>query len=420
MRITAVVVGAGQAGLAMSRLLADHGIDHVVLEKGEVANSWRTERWDSLRLLTPNWMTRLPGWAYRGNDHDGFMTSAEVVDMLDGYRASFDAPVLTGVSVDRVTMQADGSFRITTDQGVWMAEAVVAATGACSEPAIPLLATDFPARIDQVTAHRYRSPDQLATEDVLVVGASASGIQIADEIQRSGRLVTIAVGEHVRLPRSYRGRDIHWWMDAIGVLDERYDEVDDINRARRLSSLQLVGSPEHRTLDLNSLIASGVRPVGKLMRVAGETAQFSGGVTNLAAHADLKQSRLLDRIDAFAAEHELSNLLHDVWRPDPTRIDRPPTEFPLAAFGSVVWATGYRPTFSWLDAAIRDRHRRPVHDGGIAETPGLYFLGLPFMRRRKSNFIDGVGPDATEVISCLHAYLDHRRRRVQRTSATKV
>jgi putative flavoprotein involved in K+ transport len=307
MRIAVVVVGAGQAGLAMSRLLADSGIDHVVLEKGEVANSWRTERWDSLRLLTPNWMTRLPAWGYQGNDPDGFMTTSEVIDLLVGYRASFNAPVLPNVTVERVTMEANGNFRVATNQGIWVTEAVVAATGACGEPVVPALAADLPAGIQQLTAHRYRAPGQLAPGEVLVVGASASGLQIADEIQRSGRRVTIAVGEHVRVPRSYRGRDIHWWMDAIGVLDERYDEVEDINRARRLASLQLVGSPDHRTLDLNTLVAAGTRVVGKLLGVEGGRGQFSGGVANLVALADLKQSRLLDRIDAFEAEHGLDS-----------------------------------------------------------------------------------------------------------------
>jgi putative flavoprotein involved in K+ transport len=413
-----VVVGAGQSGLAISRLLGDHNIDHVVLERGEVANSWRTERWDSLRLLTPNWMTRLPAWRYRGNDPDGFMTNTEVIDLLVKYQASFDAPVTGNVEVESVKRQANGVFSVTTNQGMWTAKAVVVATGACSEPAIPALATELPTSIEQLAANQYRAPGHLVDGDVLVVGASASGLQIADEIQRSGRRVTIAVGEHIRLPRRYRGRDIHWWMDAIGILDERYDEVDDIGRARRLASLQLVGSSDHRTLDLNALVTAGTRVVGKLMRVDGRTAQFSGGVANLVVHADLKQSRLLDRIDTFASENGIDTGTHDVSRPNPTLIGDPPTELSLAGFGSVIWATGYRPTFSFLDADCFDRRRRPLHDGGIAAMPGLYFLGLPFMRRRKSNFIDGVGPDAAEIMCHLCSHLGHISG--QRTSATKV
>ena len=410
MRVPVVVIGAGQAGLAMSRVLGADGIDHVVLERGEVAHSWRTERWDSLRLLTPNWMTRLPGWRYCGGDPDGFMTGAQVVGLLEDYRRTLNAPVLTRVAVERVRARTTGSFEVNTDQGTWVADAVVAATGACSEPRLPALAADLPPAIEQIAALRYRNPGQLSEGEVLVVGASASGVQIADELQRNGRQVTIAVGEHVRLPRTYRGRDIHWWMDALGQLDERYDEVDDIDRARRLASLQLVGSPEHRTLDLNALVAAGVVPVGKLLRASGTTAQFSGGVAHLATGADLKQERLLDRIDELVAQRGLEAQLTAATRPDRTRLGTTPTELSLAPFGTVIWATGYRPSFSWLDPAAFDQRRRLVHDGGVSAVDGLYFLGLPFMRRRKSSFIDGVGPDAHELLPRVRSHLDRRGR----------
>ena len=317
MRTPVVVIGAGQAGLAMSHHLTGRGIDHVVLDRGEVANSWRTERWDSLRLLTPNWMTRLPGHCYDGPDPDGFMTKDETISLLGSYGCSFGAPIRTHVTVQQVRARCDG-FEVITDQGTWWCDAVVAATGASSEPRLPVVAGDVPARIDQLTALEYRNPSQLASGDVLVVGGSASGAQIADEIQRSGRNVTLAVGDHIRLPRTYRGRDIHWWMDAIGQLDERYEEVEDLTRARRLPSLQLVGSPERRTLDINALVAAGVCVVGKLMRVTGSVAQFSGGLTHLVANADLKQNRLFDRIDEHATDHDLDSVLPEPTRPEPT------------------------------------------------------------------------------------------------------
>ncbi|MDW3212595.1 MAG: NAD(P)-binding domain-containing protein [Ilumatobacteraceae bacterium] len=407
MRTPVVVIGAGQAGLAMSHHLTGRGIDHVVLDRGEVAQSWRTERWDSLRLLTPNWMTRLPGYRYQGGDPDGFMTKDETVAFLGTYRAHIGAPVHTHVTVERVRVGNPG-FEVVTDQGIWTCDAVVAATGASSEPRIPAVAADLPNRIEQLTALQYRNPTQIGNGEVLVVGASASGAQIADELQRAGRQVTVAVGEHVRLPRLHRGRDIHWWMDVIGQLDERYDEVDDITRARRLPSLQLVGSPERRTLDLNSLRDAGVGVVGKLMAVTGRKAQFSGALRSLAANADLKQNRLLARIDEFATEHCLDAELDDSTLPPPTQFDPPPTELELGRFGTVVWATGYRPSYTWLDRVAFDRRDRLVHDGGVCAVPGLYLLGLPFLRRRKSSFIDGVGPDAAELASHLHAHLDHR------------
>lgn len=409
MRTPVVVIGAGQAGLAISHHLTGRGIDHIVLDRGEVAHSWRTERWDSLRLLTPNWMSRLPGHRYEGNDPDGYMTKDETISLLTSYGQAFGAPVRSHVTVQQVRARAIG-FEVVTDQGTWSCDAVVAATGASSEPRLPAVAADLPTRIDQLTALQYRNPEQLASGGVLVVGASASGAQIADELQRSGRQVTLAVGEHVRLPRHYRDRDIHWWMDTIGQLDERYDEVDDLTRARRLPSLQLVGSPERRTLDINALLAAGVEVVGKLMQIAGSKAQFSGALRNLVANADLKQNRLLDRIDEFATEHALDAELPDPIRPCPTTLGHVPTELELGRFETVVWATGYRPGYSWLDRAAFDQRGRIRHDGGICELPGLYLLGVPFLRRRKSSFIDGVGPDAAELSSHLHAYLDQRSR----------
>ena len=407
MRTPVVVIGAGQAGLAMSHHLTGRAIDHIVLDRGEVAQSWRTERWDSLRLLTPNWMSRLPGYRYRGDDPDGFMTKDDTIAFLDDYGRSFGAPVRTHVTVEEVRLRGSG-FEVTTDAGVWSCDAVVAATGASSEPRRPAVAADLPGRIDQLTALQYRNPDQLADGEVLVVGASASGVQIADELRRSGRHVTVAVGEHVRLPRRYRGHDIHWWLDAVGHLDERYEEVDDIDRARRLPSLQLVGSSRPRTLDLNTLIAAGVEVVGRFMRVAGTRAQFSGALAHLVANADLKLNRLLARIDEFALEHGLDAELTEATRPPATAVGTVPTELDLGRFATVIWATGYRPSFPWLDRAAFDQRGRLVHDGGAGALPGLYVLGLPFLRRRKSSFIDGVGPDAAELAGHLHAHLDRR------------
>ncbi len=402
-----VVIGGGQAGLAMSYCLAGRSIDHVVLERGHTANSWRTERWDSLRLLTPNWLSRLPGWTYRGDDPDGYMTAAEVAEHLDGYRQSFDAPVLGGTEVVEVTATSAG-HRVRTNDGEWHARAVVIATGAASTPKIPKVAELLPGHIDQVTPIDYRNPAQLSDRDVLVVGASASGLQLADEIARSGRHVTLAVGDHVRLPRTYRGMDIHWWMDVIGQLDERYDEVDDIGRARRLPSLQLVGTPERRTLDLNAATEQGVDLVGRLVGVASDRAQFSGSLANYCASADLKEGRLLDRIDEHARDTGLDDEIEAPTRPDATRVGPPSLGLDLSSVGTVVWATGFRPRYPWLDAGLLDRKGALVHDGGILPAAGMYVLGLPFQRRRKSSFLDGVGDDAIELTAHLVEHLASR------------
>ncbi len=405
MRVPVVIVGAGPAGLAMSHHLVTAGIDHVVLERGDLAHSWRTERWDSLRLLTPSWMNALPGHGYRGGDPHGFMTAQETVAFLEAYRRRFEPPVLTGVTVAAVRRTADG-FAVIADAGTWQCDVVVAATGASSEPRVPALRAELPTRIDQLTALDYRRPAQLDPDgEILVVGASASGVQIASELQRSGRAVTIAVGEHVRLPRSYRERDVYWWLDAIGQLDERYDEVDDIDRARRHASVQLVGTNEHSDLDLNALGAQGVRCVGRLVGISGRTAQCSGALASLVANADLKQARLLHRIDEFVTSNGLEGEVGPPRPAQPTVVPAPPTSLDLAAFSTVVWATGYRPTYPWLDAAAFDHRHRVVHDGGVARMPGLYVLGLPFMRRRRSNLIAGFGRDAGDLAAHVRAYL---------------
>ncbi|MCB0993448.1 MAG: NAD(P)-binding domain-containing protein [Acidimicrobiales bacterium] len=407
-----VVIGGGQAGLAMSRCLTDRSIDHVVLERGDTANSWRTERWDSLRLLTPNWLTRLPGWQYQGPDPDGFMTAGEVAGFLDAYRRSFSAPVVGGTTVQRTTTSTAGHC-VETDNGPWQARSVVLATGACSTPHRPSFADGLPAAIRQLTPIDYRNPGQLPAGGVLVVGASASGLQIADELNRAGREVTLAVGEHVRLPRTYRGMDIHWWMDLIGQLDERYDEVEDLDRARRLPSLQLVGTPERRTLDLNAVTSNGVQIVGRLAGIDGHRALCSGSLANVCMLADLKQQRLLDRLDEYATDHGLDAEVGAPERPRPTELGPPQLEVDLRAIGTVVWATGFRPTYPWLDATLLDQKGQLVHDGGVLAAPGMYALGLPFGRRRKSVFLDGVGADARELTDHLAAHLD----RVARASS---
>jgi putative flavoprotein involved in K+ transport len=237
-RTTAVVIGAGQAGLAMSWWLAARSIDHVVLERGEVANTWRTERWDSLTLLTPNWQSRLPGHGYEGDDPDGFRTMPETIAFIERYASLVSASVRTHCPVTSVRSIGDG-YQVVTQQGTWHCKAVVLATGAFNIAQVPKLSAELPSGIAQLNAAQYRNPEGLEAGGVMVVGAAASGAQIADELQRSGRPVTLVVGEHVRAPRVYRGRDIQWWMDASGLNDERYDQVENLRRARALSSFQI-------------------------------------------------------------------------------------------------------------------------------------------------------------------------------------
>jgi putative flavoprotein involved in K+ transport len=372
-----------------------------------VANSWRRERWDSLRLLTPNWQSRLPGYRYDGRDPDGFMTMDEVIAFISRFAVVSAAPIRTQTTVTSVRRNDDG-YHVAATTGDLRCRSVVLASGACNVANVPAVREAIPSSIACVTAFDYRNPAQLPDGGVLVVGASATGVQLADEIHRSGRPVTLAVGEHVRLPRTYRGRDVLWWMDASGVWNQRYDEIDDLARARSLPSPQLVGTPERTTLDLNALAAAGVEIVGRLAAVRNGRAQFSGSLRNQFALADLKMNRLLDTFDEWARVHARDADVGPLERFEPTRPPaRPRLDLDLQSgeIRSIVWATGFRPDYSWLDVPVLDRKGHLRHDGGVVDSPGLYAIGLPVLRRRKSSFIHGAEDDARDIVAHLANYL---------------
>ncbi len=408
MRISTVVVGAGHAGLAVSHYLSQRSIDHVVIERGEVANSWRTERWDTLRLLTPNWQTRLPGQAYDGDDPDGFMTMDEVVAFIERYARLVAPCVETRTTVESLRRNGDG-YRVVTDRGAWQCPTAVLASGGCNRPKLPPFASALPGCVESLTPMDYVGPATLPEGGALVVGASATGVQIAEEVHRSGRPVSVAVGEHVRMPRVYRGADILWWMDRTGLHDERYDEIDDIGRARRLPSPQLAGTPERATLDLNALTDQGIRLTGRLAGISDGKAQFSGSLRNKCTLADLKLGRLLDTIDEWARDNDLDREVEPSHRFAPTRVaESPPLTLDLAGgeIRTVIWATGFEPDHSWLDVPVFDRKGGLRHDGGVVTgAPGLYRIGLNFLRRRKSSFIHGAQDDARDLVDHLAAHL---------------
>ncbi len=400
------MIGAGHAGLSVSRCLTERAIDHLVLERGEVANSWRRERWDSLRLLTPRWQSRLPGYQYEGADPDGYMSMAEVVDFVARYAVVAAAPVRTNTTVLSV-MPIDSGYHFTTTQGEWRCRTLVIASGSCNIANVPSLQQAIPPTIACFTALDYRNPDQLPDGGVLVVGASATGVQLAQEAWRSGRRVLLSVGEHVRLPRTYRGRDVLWWMESSGVWNQRYDEIDDLTRARGLPSPQLVGTPERITLDLNALSAAGVELVGRLSAVRDGRALFSGGLRNQFALADLKMNRLLDTFDRWAERVDV-----DADRPErfePTRVpatSRLQLDLRGGEISSIIWATGFRPDYRWLQVPVLDRKGALRHEGGVvADAPGLYAIGLPILRRRKSTFILGAEDDARDLTDHLAGFL---------------
>jgi putative flavoprotein involved in K+ transport len=396
-RIDTLVIGGGQAGLAMSRCLSDRSVDHVVLERGRVAERWRTERWDSLRLLTPNWQTRLPGFRYEGPEPDGYMSMSQLVAFFDRYAASFAAPIECATTVLAVE-NAGPNFRVQTNRGMWLAHNVVIATGYSDLPYVPPLAWQLSSRVVQIVPTRYRNPDQLPPGGVLVVGASATGVQLADEIHATGRPVTLAVGRHLRLPRTYRGRDIMWWLDAMGVFDQTVDDVFDVRTSRRQPSLQLAGRSDMRSLDVMSLNERGVRVLGRLVGAEHERVFFDDDLIATTAASDMKLAEMRLRIDTFIAKADLNTVaLPEPFEPTWTSflgVTKKTLDLQAAGIDTVVWATGFTRRYPWLRVAALDEHGGVHHRGGITPVPGLFVLGMHLQRRRKSAFIDGVGDDA--------------------------
>jgi putative flavoprotein involved in K+ transport len=335
------------------------------------------------------------------------------VATLSRYARLIGAPVRTTTLV-RAVRAAPRGFQIQANDDLLFARTVVLATGACNLAATPRVADAVPAPVTSLTPLTYRDPSQLPDGGVLVVGASATGVQLAAEIHRSGRPVTLAAGEHVRLPRTYRGRDIFWWLEGTGLLAERYDQIDDLTRARHLPSPQLTGTPEATMTDLNALTALGIRIVGRLGRITDGVAQFSGSLANTCALADLKMNRFLNRADEWATASGLDDELPPPHRFTPTHVDpRSPLELDLRSgeITTVLWATGFRPDHSWLDIPVRDRTGRLLHDGGVVTgAPGLYVLGLPVLRTRASTYIHGAGTDSGPLADHLHSFLSSQRR----------
>jgi len=391
-----IVVGAGHAGLAMSRCLTDRGVEHVVLERGRLGERWRTARWDSFRLLTPAWMTRLPGHEYGGDDPDGYLSVPDLLSYLDGYARSFGAPVHEATTVTRVRRDGHG-FRVLTDRGVWRCSHVVIATGYHSRAFVPAVAAGLPPDLVQVTTASYRRPDRLPPGGVLVVGASASGVQIADELVDAGRDVVLAVGSHTRLPRRVRGHDILWWLDRIGSLDRTIDEARDADVVRREPSLQLAGSD--RPIDLPALQRRGARLTGRLVGARAGEVTFADDLATTTQAAAARMIRTLTDIDQYAGRNGPSLVVPPVdTRSAPTRLHLGRT-----GIQTVVWATGFRPAYPWLDVPVIDPTGRIRHHRGVTPEPGLYAIGLRFQHRRNATFIDGARHDAAYLADHLAA-----------------
>lgn len=397
-RVPVVVVGGGQAGLSTSYHLAQRGIDHVVFERDRPGDSW-CHRWDSFCLVTPNASLRLPGFPYDGDDPDGFIPRDEIADYVKRFAESFDAPVRHGTAVTSIAPH-DGGWLVSTHQDEAVADSVVVATGGYQHPSIPRASGLVDPSITQIHSDDYRNPGDLPDGDVLVVGSAQSGTQIVDDLRLDGRGVWLSVSASGRGPRRYRGKDLFLWLGEIGFLERPVEDES----ARSSASVHVSGRDGGKDLNLRAFGRDGVRLVGRVERAEGSRLGFTDDVPERLEAADLVAANLEQAIDSYIDERGI-----DAPPPDDVPIEWTPNETPdevdLAAadIGSIVWATGYRLEFSWIDAEVFDKRGSPIQQRGVTGAPGLYFIGLPLMYTPGSSLFWGVGADAGYIVDHIEA-----------------
>lgn len=400
-RVDVVVIGAGQAGLAVSHQLTQAGLDHVVLERDRVAASWRG-RWDSFCLVTPNWSIALPGGAYDGDDPDGYLARDELVAYFERYAASFGAPVREGVDVTSLTVHAAGDLLLRTPDGELRARSVVLSTGAYQRPHRPPAAATLPRDLPQIDAEGYHNPGALPPGDVLVVGSGQTGCQIAEELREAGREVFLSCGRAPWGPRRLGGRDLVWWAVETGFLDQTPSDLPS-PAARFVANFQATGRDGGHDLHLRTLRAAGVTLLGHFQGAEGGRARFAADLAETVGWGDDRYRELRDEILALAHERGLPR--PDLPEPEPFD-PRAPEELALADLGAVVFAGGFRPDYgSWVEIpGAFDEMGFPVHvEGASTVADGLYFVGVHFLRRRKSSLLYGVGEDAAIVADQIAA-----------------
>lgn len=395
-RFETIIVGAGQAGLAISYYLTQRKRDHVLLERRSIGEAWRSEKWDSFTLVSPNWTLQLPGFAYAGDDPDGFLTRDAVVQYLEDYARLFNPPVRTGIEVTCL----EGGFRVHTNQGMFEAANVVIATGPFQKPNIPAFSTKIAPHIHQLHSSQYRNPQALPEGAVLVVGSGQSGCQIAEELYQQGRKVYLSTGSAIRLPRRYRGKDIFWWAKELGIFDKTVDKLESPDE-RFAANPQLTGRDGGRSLNLHQFALDGVTLLGRLQDANGTQLSFAADLMDNLAAADKATAQLKQGVDSYIqatgmqlppAEHEPelragydSEVITDL-------------DLDSRGITTVLWATGYTRDFRWIQFPVFDDSGFPIHQRGVTAQPGLYFVGLPWLYKQKSSLFLGLADDAAYIV----------------------
>ena len=399
-RIETIIVGGGQAGLSMSYHLSKLGRTHLILERARVGESWRSERWDSLMFQFPNWAVRLAGYGYQSVDPNGFAHKDEVVRFLEDYARLIKAPIRCGTRVEAVRQQPQSpGFLIESSNGTLEADNIVVATGSFHDPRIPIAHAEVPESIMQVHSSAYRNPHQLPPGAVLVVGSGASGVQIAQELNESGRKVYLSVGRYRRTPRSYRGQDIYWWFGALDIWNSSLEQYPDFKRG---AVFTVSGAGGGRDIDLRRFPDDGITLLGRMREIRAGRIAFADDLEQSLAEGEAWSAHLQNRMDNYAREHgsEFPEEPSPARPPSQAaRIERPIVELDVAASGisAVIWATGFRYNFDWVKLPVLGASGEPLQKRGVSSCPGFYFLGLRRMFNLRSNLFEGVGDDAAYI-----------------------